>query len=71
MENNNIILLVKILESNMKLLNSYKKVIKKIDDLEENIIIKFKDKDNENTIIRDIINESNDNYYKISLNCLE
>ena len=71
MENNNIILLVKILESNMKLLNSYKKVIKKIDDLEENIIIKFKDKDNENTIIRDIINESNDNYYKISLNCLD
>ncbi len=70
MEKENIINLVKILESNSKLLNSYKKIIKKIEDLEENITRKFKDKDDENKFIQQIIESSNDNYYKISKNLL-
>jgi len=70
MENNKIKTLVKILESNSKLLLSYKNILKKIDVLEENISKKFKDKEEENNFIQQIIDSSNDNYFRISKNCL-
>jgi hypothetical protein len=71
MNKEKILTLVKILESNTKLLQSYKKINKKIEDLEENISKKFKDKEEENKFIQQIIDTSNDNYYRISKNCLD
>ncbi len=70
MEKDKIILLVKILESNTKILNSYKKIINKVDILEENINRKFKDKDEENKFIKELVDSSNDFYYQISKNLL-
>ena len=71
MEKEKILTLVKILESNTKLLQSYKKINKKIEDLEENISKKYKDKEEENKFIQQIVETSNDNYYRISKNCLD
>ena len=71
MNKEKILTLVKILESNTKLLQSYKKINKKIEDLEENISKKYKDKEEENKFIQQIIETSNDNYYRISKNCLD
>jgi hypothetical protein len=71
MNKEKILTLVKILESNTKLLQSYKKINKKIEDLEENISKKYKDKEEENRFIQQIIETSNDNYYRISKNCLD
>ncbi len=65
-----IIDLVKILESNNKLLVSYKKIIKKIEVMEENISRKFINKDEENKFMEKIIESSNDYYFRISKNCL-
>jgi hypothetical protein len=70
MEKEKILLLVKILESNTKILNSYKKIINKVDILEENINRKFKDKDEENKFIKELVDSSNDFYYQISKNLL-
>ncbi len=70
MEKDKIILLVKILESNTKILNSYKKIINKVDILEENINRKFKDKDEENKFIKELVDSSNDYYFQISKNFL-
>jgi len=70
LEKDKIILIVKILESNNKLLNSYKKIIKKIEKTEDEIIEKFKDKAEENKFLENIINTSNDYYYTISKNCI-
>lgn len=71
MEKEKILTLVKILESNTKLLQSYKKINKKIEDLEDNISKKFKDKEEENNFIQQIVETSNDNYFRISKNCLD
>ncbi len=70
MEKYKIILFVKILESNTKILNSYKKIINKVDILEENINRKFKDKDEENKFIKELVDSSNDYYFQISKNFL-
>ncbi len=70
MDKDKIVLLVKILESNIKILNNYKKISNKIEKLEENITRKFKDREEENLFLQEIIESSNDNYYKISKNCL-
>lgn len=70
MDKDKIVLLVKILESNIKILNNYKKILNKIEKLEDNITRKFKDREEENLFLQEIIESSNDNYYKISKNCL-
>jgi hypothetical protein len=70
LEKEKIISLVKILESNSKLLNSYKKILLKIDKMEDDLIKKFKDKEEENNFIEKIIDTSNDYYFTISKNCL-
>jgi hypothetical protein len=70
MDKDKIILLVKILESNTKTLNSYKKILINIDNLEENINRKFKDKDGENKFIKELVDSSNDYYFQISKNFL-
>lgn len=69
-EKDKIIVLVKILESNSKLLDSYKNIIKKIEKMEDEIIRKFRDKDEENNFLEKIVDTSNDYYYIISKNCL-
>lgn len=71
MDKEKILTLVKILESNTKLLQSYKRINKKIEDLEDNISRKFKDKEEENKFIQQIVETSNDNYYRIAKNCLD
>jgi vacuolar-type H+-ATPase subunit E/Vma4 len=70
LEKDKIISLVKILESNSKLLDSYKKIIKKIEKMEDEIIRKFKDKEEENKFLEKIIETSNDYYFTISKNCI-
>ena len=70
LEKDKIISLVKILESNSKLLDSYKKIIKKIEKMEDEIIRKFKDKEEENKFLEKIVDTSNDYYFTISKNCL-
>ena len=70
LEKDKIISLVKILESNSKLLDSYKKILKKIEKMEDEIIRKFKDKEEENKFLEKIIDTSNDYYFTISKNCL-
>ncbi len=62
--------LIKIVESNLKLINLYKNIIKKIDTMESNISQKFEDKEEENKFIKNIVDTSNDYYYRISKNCL-
>jgi len=69
-DKDNMVLLVKIVESNINLLDTYKKLLSKIDTLEETILRKFKDKDEENQFIQEIVDSANNNYYKISKNCL-
>lgn len=70
MDKDKIIILVKILESNTKILNSYKKILNNTDNLEENITRKFKDKDDENKFIKELVDSSNDYYFQISKNFL-
>ncbi len=70
LEKDKIILLVKILESNSKMLDSYKKIIRKIQKTEDEIIRKFKNKEEENKFLEKIVDTSNDYYYIISKNCL-
>jgi hypothetical protein len=70
LEKDKIIALVKILETNSKLLNSYKKILLKIEKMEDNIIRKFKDKEEENKFLEKIVDTSNDYYFNISKNCL-
>ena len=70
-DKDNIILLVKIVESNLKLLETYKKLLNKLDILEENISRKFNDRDEENLFIHEIIESANNNYYKIAKNCIK
>jgi vacuolar-type H+-ATPase subunit E/Vma4 len=70
LEKDKIISLVKILESNSKLLDSYKKILKKIEKMEDEIIRKFKDKEEENKFLEKIVDTSNDYYFTISKNCL-
>ena len=70
MDKEKIVSLIKILESNIKILGTYKKILSKIDNLEEIITRKFKDREEENLFLQEIIESSNDNYYKISKNCL-
>jgi len=70
MDKDQILILVRILESNTKILNSYKNILNKVDKIEENISRKFNDKDEENKFMQQIIESSNNNYYIISQNCL-
>ena len=70
LEKDKIISLVKILESNSKLLDSYKKIIKKLEKMEDEIIRKFKDKEEENKFLEKIVDTSNDYYFTISKNCI-
>lgn len=70
LEKDKIILLVKILESNSKMLDSYKKIIRKIQKTEDEIIRKFKNKEEENKFLEKIVDTSNDYYYIISKNCI-
>ncbi len=70
LEKDKIILLVKILESNSKMLDSYKKIIRKIQKTEDEIVRKFKNKEEENKFLEKIVDTSNDYYYIISKNCL-
>ncbi len=70
LEKDKIILLVKILESNSKMLDLYKKIIRKIQKTEDEIVRKFKNKEEENKFLEKIVETSNDYYYIISKNCL-
>ena len=69
MEKDKILSLVKILESNSKLLDSYKKILNKIEKIEDTMIKKFKDREDENKFLEKLIDSSNDYYYCISKNC--
>jgi len=70
MDKTKIVGLIKIIESNNKLLNSYKRIINKIESLEEELSKKFKNKEEENKFMDQIIESSTDYYYLISQNCL-
>jgi hypothetical protein len=70
MDKDQILILVRILESNTKILNSYKSILNKVEKIEENISRKFNDKDEENKFMQQIIESSNNSYYTISQNCL-
>ena len=70
MDKDQILILVQILESNTKILNSYKNILNKVDKIEENISRKFNDRDEENKFMQQIIESSNNSYYTISQNCL-
>ncbi len=63
--NNNIIELTKIIQSNIKLLNYYKKILNKIDILENNIIVHIKEKNNSIANTSNIINSSFNYHYLI------
>lgn len=70
MEKDKIISLVNILESNSKLLDSYKKILYKIEKIEDTIIKKIKDREDENKFLEKLIDSSNNYYYSISKNCI-
>lgn len=65
MNNNNIIELTKIIQSNIKLLNYYKKILNKIDILEDNIIDHIKEKNNSIANNSQLINSSFNYHYLI------
>ena len=70
MEKDKIISLVRILESNSKLLDSYKKILNKIEKIEDTLVKKIKDREEENKFLAKLIETSNDYYYSISKNCV-
>lgn len=54
--------LLDILENNIKMMNCYKKIIDKLETIEDNMIFKIK---NNGLFLENIINESLENYAKI------
>ena len=70
MEKDKIISLVRILESNSKLLDSYKKILNKIEKIEDTLVKKIKDREEENKFLAKLVETSNDYYYSISKNCV-
>ncbi len=54
--------LLNILENNIKLMNCYRKIIDKLEIMEDNMIIKIK---GNGVFLENIINESLENYAKI------
>ena len=70
MEKEKIISLVRILESNSKLLDSYKKILNKIEKIEDTLVKKIKDREDENKFLAKLVETSNDYYYSISKNCV-
>lgn len=70
MNNEQMLLLVKMIESNIKLSNSYKNIYDKINKMENIINTKIKSNNSDMHFIKIIIETSNESYYKISKNCL-
>jgi len=70
MEKDKIISLVRILESNSKLLDSYKTILNKIEKIEDTLVKKIKDREDENKFLAKLVETSNDYYYSISKNCV-
>ena len=51
-------------------MDSYKKILNKIEKIEDTMIKKFKDRADENKFLEKLIDSSNDYYYSISKNCV-
>ena len=64
MNKNNLIQLTEIIKSNIKLLNYYKSIFNKINDLESNIFNHIKDKNDDICNLSNIINTSF-NYHQL------
>lgn len=59
-----------IIESNLKIIQSYKKILKKINKIEESLLKKIKDIEEDKQNIKQIVEISNNNYNIISKNCI-